>query len=848
MKTKTPLLFAPRRTCLSLAVLSLCYAQNAFSQSTEQSHANPNNITQAPTVTVIGTAPLPGLGQAKDHIPAPVQTATAADMQRAGSNDLPDFLNRQLGGVHLNEIQGNPLQADLNYRGYTASPILGTAQGMSVYLDGVRMNQPFGDVVSWDLLPSSAIANMTLLPGSNPLFGLNTLGGALSLQTKDGWSNPGTKLEAKVGSFSRQMLNLEHGGSHAEKGLSWYVNGEAFHDGGWRDDSASRLGRVFSKFGWQDAKTDLSLTLAHAKSNLRGNGLQTGQFLQQRWESVYTKPDITENRSTFLNLLAKHELDSKNNFSGNVYYRKIKTTTYNADVNEGSLDQSVYQPSAAERAALAATGYSGYPTSGATASNTPFPYWRCVANVLLNDEPGEKCNALINRTSTIQENYGLSGQWEHRGTWAGMSHQLLLGAAYDASRVKFQQSAQLGYLNPDRSVTALNAFADGVTGGNVDGAPFDTRVNLHGRTQTWSLFASDTLQLSKQLHLNVAGRFNETKVQNRDQIHSDSDAATLSGNHTFRRFNPAVGLTWQATPFLTSYLAYNEGSRAPSAIELGCANPDQPCKLPNAMAGDPPLKQVVTKTWEAGMRGKLSANWQWNAGIFRADNHDDILFVADNQAGYGYFKNFGQTRRQGLELGASGVQGKWAYQLNYTYLDATYQSHETVNGSSNSSNSSASSGDPGIDGTISIKPGDRMPLIPKQMLKVSVGYEALANLRLGLGMVAVAGSLARGNENAAHQADGQYYLGSGRSAGYAVFNFNANYQASRQLELFAQVNNLFDKRYSTAAQLGAMAFNSNGNFIARPFGAVNGNYPLMHTTFYAPGAPRNFWVGLRYNF
>ncbi len=107
----------------------------------------------------------------------------------------------------------------------------------------------------------------------------------------------------------------------------------------------------------------------------------------------------------------------------------------------------------------------------------------------------------------------------------------------------------------------------------------------------------------------------------------------------------------------SAYLGYNEGSRAPSSIELGCADPANPCKLPNAMAGDPPLKQVVAKTFEIGMRGTALSELQWNLGVFRANNYDDILFVADNPSGFGYFRNFGQTRRQGVEAGLSGRAG-----------------------------------------------------------------------------------------------------------------------------------------------------------------------------------------------
>jgi outer membrane receptor protein involved in Fe transport len=300
---------------------------------------------------------------------------------------------------------------------------------------------------------------------------------------------------------------------------------------------------------------------------------------------------------------------------------------------------------------------------------------------------------------------------------------------------------------------------------------------------------------------------------------------------------------------MTAYASVSESSRAPTSIELGCANPEQPCKLPNAMAGDPPLKQVVTRTVEFGLRGTPAPHLHWNAGLFRAENRDDILFVADNQAGFGYFKNFGQTRRQGLELGANGKFGNLTLGAQYTLLDATYQSAETVNGSSNSSNDSAQAGTPGIDGTIAIRAGNKIPLIPRQMLKFTAEYAVSSDLAFNAGMIATSGALARGNENGGHQADGQFYLGPGRSAGYAVFNLGASLRMSPQWRLVAQVNNVFDTRYSSAAQLGTAGFDGNGNFQARPFGGSASNgYPLQNSTFFAPGAPRQIWVALRYSF
>jgi hypothetical protein len=390
---------------------------------------------------------------------------------------------------------------DLNYRGYTASPLLGTPQGISIYMDGVRLNQPFGDVVSWDLLPRNVIAEMTMVPGSNPLFGLNTLGGALAIETKDGRRHPGTELSLSGGSFGRKMADFEHGGSN-QKGLDWLLASSFFFEDGWRESSPSNVRQAFGKLGWQGSKSSLSLTVALANNSLVGNALQEQRFLDRDYRSVYTKPDITTHRSPFVNLRGRRVLGARWSASGNLYYRYIGTSTLNGDINEDSLDQSVYQPSAADIRALTAAGYSGFPTSGANASNTPFPFWRCIAQVLQRDEPGEKCNGLLNRSTAKQHNYGVAGQL----SWADSRHQLTVGAALDGNRVGFLQSTQLGYLNPDRSVTGLAAFADGVTGGDVDGEPFDTRVDLKSRIYTASVYGTDTLRLGRRWNFTFSGR------------------------------------------------------------------------------------------------------------------------------------------------------------------------------------------------------------------------------------------------------------------------------------------------------------------------------------------------------
>jgi len=799
----------------------------------------------ADKVDVVAPTPLSGVDLTPEEIPAPVQTATARDIQETNSIDLSEFLNRRLGGVHINEIQGNPFQPDVNYRGYVASPLLGTPQGLSVYMDGVRLNQPFGDVVSWDLIPRNAISEVALMPGSNPIFGLNTLGGALSLQTKDGTRNGGTTLTLSGGSFGRKQAELEHGGANRH-GLNWFVAANLFFEDGWREASPSDVRQFFGKLGWQHGNTSLGLIIGYANNALTGNGLQEQRFLARDYSSVYTIPDITANRAPFLTLSGRHSFGSKISVSGNAYYRYIRTATLNGDLNEDSLDQSVYQPSAADIAALKAAGYTGYPTSGANASNTPFPFWRCIAQVLERDEPGEKCDALLNRTRSQQQNYGISGQLTWLNSTRQNHNQFTFGAAYDGSVVNFAQSSQLGYLNPDRTVTGLNAFADGVTGGTIDDVPFDTRVDLHGLINTGSVYAIDTLSTGRWT-FTASGRYNRTTVDNHDRLQPFGGSGSLTATNSFGRFNPAAGLTFEAARNLNVYFGYSEGSRAPTSIELGCADPSQPCKLPNALAGDPPLKQVATRTFEAGLRGGKE-NFRWSAGWFRAQNHNDILFVASTQTGFGYFKNFGETRRQGAEVSVSGHFWRVNLGGNYTFLNATYQSEEFVDGSSNSTNDSAQSGAPGMDGVIQIQPGDRIPLIPQHTLKAYAELQATKKLSLDLDFIAASSSYARGNENNATLPDRKYYLGPGTSPGYGVVNLGAHYEVHSRVEVFGQINNLLDHRYYTGAQLGPTGFTDAGTFIARPFPAVNGNFPIIHATFYAPGAPIGAWGGVRFKF
>ena len=805
-------------------------------------------------VNVVAPTPVAGTDLTTDQIAGPVQIATAADVENSGALDLADFMNRRLNGVYLNEMQGNPFQPDVNFRGYTASPLLGTPQGISVYLDGVRQNQPFGDVVSWDLIPKNAISEITLVPGSDPLFGLNTLGGALSVQTKDGVTSPGLDATLTYGSSGRKAVQAGYGGGKVI-GFNWFLAGNVFHESGWRFDSPSDVRQGFARLGWRTGRTDLALTMSYAYNNLVGNGLQDYRLLERSYASVYSIPDSTAGRSPAFNFIARHTFSDTLTLSGNAWYRNIRTEQVNANLNTDSFDQSVYQPNASEQAVLAGAGYSGFPASGANASNTPFPKWRCIAQALERNDPDQRCDGIVIYSKEVQNEYGLSGQM----TWltsSRMGHsQFTAGAAVDRGSVDYTQNTQYGYLTPDYVVTGVPAWQDGST--SVDGVPIDSRVNLHGLTPNWSLYFNETLTLAKTLNVTVSGRYNRFTVNNTDRINPIAGPGSLDGEYVFGRFNPAIGVTWSPAATVNAYAGYTQGSRAPTAIELGCADPNNPCSLPNALASDPPLQQVVTGTWEAGLRGKPELSplpdLSWSAGAFRAENRNDILFVSSVQTGTGYFKNFARTRREGFDANLGGRIGHVSWGMDYTFLLATYQSTETVLGAANNTSDTALSGYPGLAGNIYIHPGNRIPLIPKHSGKAFADVQATSKLAFDVSEVAVSSSYARGNENNAYRSDGIYYLGPGASSGYTVTNFLAHYDLSKRLQLSVQIDNLFDRHYYTAAQLANTGLTAQGTFLARPYpayatGPDAGNYPLQSATFFTPGAPRRAWVELRLRF
>ncbi|PKO25962.1 MAG: TonB-dependent receptor [Betaproteobacteria bacterium HGW-Betaproteobacteria-8] len=276
--------------------------------------------------------PLPGLGLTKGEIPGNVQSLTAEEIKESHSLNIIDLMNSKLQSISVNDYQSNPFQMDVNYRGFTASPQLGTAQGISVFLDGIRVNEPFGDVVNWDMIPMNALNSLDIFPGSNPIFGLGTLGGALSMRTKSGFDGKSLEAEVLTGSFGRKQLQVSAGGNNGT--VAGFASGNFFMEDGWRDDSPSRVNQVFGKAEWQSERARLGLSMLYAGNKLTGNGLLPEQMVDQNPKQVYTSPDESKNDLLQFQLSGIWDVTDTFNITGQIYNRKSKRKSSTSDVNE----------------------------------------------------------------------------------------------------------------------------------------------------------------------------------------------------------------------------------------------------------------------------------------------------------------------------------------------------------------------------------------------------------------------------------------------------------------------------------------------------------------------------------
>ena len=288
----------------------------------------------------------------------------------------------------------------------------------------------------------------------------------------------------------------------------------------------------------------------------------------------------------------------------------------------------------------------------------------------------------------------------------------------------------------------------------------------------------------------------------------------LDGDHRFERLNRALGVVYRPAAGASLYASYSESNRAPSPVELTCADPDAPCRLPNAFLADPALEQIVARTLEMGLRGVV-AGFAWRSGWFHTRTEDDILFIsAGRRTSEGYFDNVGETRREGFEISLDGGE-RLRWFVHCTILQATFEEAFAAPSVNHPR---------AIDGEIAVRPGDRLPLVPKRLLKAGLTADVTARLAVGASLFHGSRQQFRGDEaNLAPAIDA-----------YTVVGVQADYRFHDRFSAFAVVDNALGEDYATFGVFGEADEVLGDGFEDR--------------RFVSPGAPRGAWVGIEVRF
>jgi outer membrane receptor protein involved in Fe transport len=747
-----------RLTFAPLLVLALIVPVHAATG--QQPDATPPQPPQRveTTVDVVAVTPLDGIGLPREKVAANVQVFTAESVASMLTFDVPSLLNSRAAGVHVNEVQGGGFQPDIAFRGFVGSPLLGASEGLAVYQDGVRVNEAFGDTINWDTIPTGAIASLSLIPGSNPLFGLNALGGALSIRMKDGFSHPGRRASFSTGAFGRHQVEAEVGG--ARGAISYFLAGSVVDEEGWRDHSPSTVRQLFGSVGWLGSDTHITVSMTAAANDMIGNGAAPVGLLEIDRSAVFTFPDRTDNDLALLTVRGRRQVSVGSVLEAVAYYRHGRIGTFNGDAlddDDEPEDEDVD-----------------------------------------GDEEAE-FDGVNNLSRTRTNAAGATAQLTQDATLLGRANHLVVGAGVDAASSDFGFAAEFATLTPDRGTIGSGIFDD------------DAVIDLRSRTRTASAFVTNTWSPSEALAITGSARVNWTAVTLRDQV-----GTALNGDHAFARVNPAVGVTYQATAGVNLYGSYTQSSRVPTPVELTCADPADPCRLPNAFVSDPPLEQVVAGTWEAGARGEARGA-SWSLAAFRTLSTDDIIFVSSGTLrGEGHFENVDRTRRTGLEAGVEVRAGsRFAAFATYTAQRAVFGTDLVI----------ASPFHPNAEGReITVGEGARLPGVPAHSAKVGVSGLVTPRLQVGVTVRAQSEQYFRGDE--ANMLD--------RLPGFAIVDADVRQRLTDRVAVVGRVHNLFDTDYATFGILG------DAELLGEEF--------EDDPRFTSPGAGLGAWIGIDVRF
>ncbi len=782
---------------------------------------NLNTLGQTVPTAPAGPVRLRGSEQPLNKIPSTVETITPRqiDVDRGTDNIIATFA-RETPGINLSDSQGNSNRVDVTYRGFTASSVQGVPQGLAVYQNGIRINEAFGDVVNFDLIPPQAVQRIDVVTG-NPAFGLNAIGGAINIQMKNGFTWQGTEITAFGGSDGRVAGNLQYG--KISDNWSFYFTGDGLNDRGWRYENPSTIGRLYADLGYRSQDSEFHLIGLAARSFYGAAAATPVDFTHRDPRAIFTFPQTQTTQVGTIQLTGRVDISPTWDLAGNAYFRRFSERY--VDGNDGNFENCSSRSSFRGSLCYEDDGFSPSAGQSQNAFRNQF---------LLLGQQNQRIPfrsgipyGTIDTTLTEATGYGGSLQAANRDRIFGLPNTFVIGGSVDAADFSFKSQSQLGVINPNLGITVdpNNPYYGTIPGLGTEmirtlGALGIAPSSVNGSNLYLGLYATDTLDVTDRLSLTAGFRLNYAHIRSVDQTGFSPD---VTGTHEFTKVNPLAGLTYRFDPALNLYGSYSESNRAPTPLELACANPDRPCLLPNSLVADPPLKQVTGQTYEVGFRGVIpnflsGGNLTYKAGVFRTDLKNDIIQIAvAGNAARAYYTNVPATQRQGIEVSAEYVVNPdLLVYANYALIDATYQFNQTLSSPNNPLSD---------DGAIFVKKGNKIPLIPDHQIKAGFEYNITPNWRFGLNVSAFSSSYFRGDDSNLNRKLPAYY----------VMNFTTKYQVTKNLEIFGLITNLTNNRYATF-----------GTFAET--GAVAGNLSINDPRTTTLAQPLSVYAGLTYRF
>jgi iron complex outermembrane recepter protein len=722
-----------------LVVAAGLSAPAAFAQNAGQGRAE-----RLETIEVVATSPLeaPDSGVERAKISSSVHTYDAQAIAETRQSGVAEALARRAPGVAIVDVTGNPFQPEVEYRGFSASPVVGAPQGIAVYQNGVRINEAFGDAVNWDLIPLVAVDRTTRL-GANPIFGLNALGGAIALDMKNGFTWQGLEVDARFGSRMRRQGSMQWG--VLKDNWASYLAIEGIGDNGWRYFSPSTVRRLYGDIGYRAEGAEIHATLGLASNRFGASGPAPVDMLALDPRAVYTTPQTTRNSLAQLALNGAFDLSATWKAKANVYYRAFDQ----AHVDGNTTDFS-------------SCGAASLCDGAGNATSIP------------DALPGAQYGA-VNRTWTRSRTAGGGVQATNTDKIFDHANRLTFGLSYDRGWTAFKANEEIGAILPNLVVAGLGSIVN-------EPANDVQPASLKASNTYVGAYALDAFDVTDRLTVTVGGRYNLAKIALYDQL-----TTALNGGGTYSRFNPTAGATFKLTPDVSLYANYAEANRAPTPLELGCADPSRPCAIDNFLVSDPPLKQVVSRTIEAGLRGNFTlaslapGKFEWQAGLYRTLNSNDIMNVPSAITGLGYFVNAGHTRRQGVEASLSYHDERLSVWLNYTLTDATFRDNIQLGSPNNPLAIGA-----GVS-SIMVTPGAHLAAVPMHRIKAGADFAITPQWKIGGDVTWTSGSWLRGDEINRF----------GQLGAYALVNLRTSYQMTKDFQIYGLVENALNARPQT---------------------------------------------------